>query len=144
MLKLLHSSIAVILLGCFLSAPSIAIKAKDTIPIARDISKNGEIELIQNEINVQDLDIEPIDTKKVKQSVIPDPAKEGKKVIGLFLKTMAGVGFCAIILYLILLFVKKFYSSAFISQDFEELENLDLSTPNNKNDALKSFLNRTR
>ena len=145
MQKLIHSIFAGLILGCFLLTPSIVLAQTDTIPVARDISsKNGEVELIQNEVSVQDLDIEPINTKKVKDTVIPDPSKEGKKVIGLFLKTMVAVGFCAVILYFILLFVKKFYSSAFVNTESEELENLYLSTPNNKQDALKSFLNRTR
>ncbi len=103
---------------------------------------DNKMELIQNDVRVNDLDIEPINVQNVKKDVIPDPHKESKKVMALFLKTMMGVAICAVILYIILLFVKKFYSSAFVA-DEEDYENLDLSTPNNKQDALKSFLNRS-
>jgi hypothetical protein len=128
----------------FMATPSVVLSQEDTIPVARDISTNGETELIQKEVSVKDLDIEPIDTKKVKDTVVPDTAKEGKKVIGLFIKTMVAVILCALALYCVLLFIKKFYSHLFVNQDSGELENFDLSTPNNKNDALKSFLNRTK
>ena len=128
---------------CFLAFPSIAL-SEETIPVARDISQGENMELIQNDITVEDAEIEPINTKKVKDTVVPDPSKEGKKVIGLFIKTMMAVAFCAIVIYLILIFVKKFFASAFINHDFEELENLDLATPNNKQDAIRSFLNRTK
>ena len=130
-------------MGVFLGMPTI-VAAQDTIPVARDISQRDEMELIQNEISVEDAEIEPINTKKVKDNMVPDSSREGKKVIGLFLKTMVAVGFCAVILYFILIFVKKFFASAFINHDFEELENLDLATPNNKQDAIRSFLNRTK
>ncbi len=101
-----------------------------------------KMELIQNDVRVNDLDIEPINVQDVKKDVIPDPHKESKKVMALFLKTMLGVAICAVILYIVLLFIKKFYSSAFVVEE-DEYENLDLSTPNNKQDALKSFLNRS-
>ena len=102
-----------------------------------------EIELTQDEIKIEDSEIEPLDTKEVKKTVVPNPKNEGKKVMALFFKTMMAVAFSAIILYVILLFVKKYYGSAFVSQE-ENYEELDLSCPTNKNDALKSFLNRTK
>ncbi len=105
-------------------------------------TENNKMELIQNDVRVNDLDIEPINVQDVKKDVIPDPHKESKKVMALFLKTMLGVAICAVLLYIVLLFVKKFYSSAFVSEE-DEYENLDLSTPDNKQEALKSFLNRS-
>lgn len=135
--------------GClfsFLLCPCFAIGEKDTIPVAREIvNSNGQtMELIQNEVNVKDLDIDPLDTKDVKNSVVPDAKKESKKVAMLFIKTMLGVMFSAIVLYIILLFVNKFYKSAFIENSTDEYENLDLATPQTKQDALKSFLNRVK
>ncbi len=115
------------------------VMAEITTPNQSDSSK---MELIQNDVRVDDLDIEPINVQDVKKDVIPDPHKESKKVMALFLKTMLGVAICAVILYIVLLFVKKFYSSAFVVEE-DEYENLDLSTPDNKQDALKSFLNRS-
>lgn len=118
---------------------------EDTIPVAREVSSgNGQMELIQNEINVKDLDIDPLNTKNIKNSVVPDTKKEGKKVMLLFLKTMLAVAFATVILYVILLFVKRFYRSAFVAQDQDEYENLDMSSPNSKQEALKSFLNRAK
>jgi len=109
--------------------------------------KNGQkegIELIQNDVQVEDSEIEPINTESVKKSVVPDTSKEGKKIIGLFLKSMVALAFCILTIYLILLFIKRYYYSSSVLSESEEFESLDLSTPNNKNDALKSFLNRTK
>ena len=155
MLKQVHKFLTALVIGCFLLTPSIVCavddisdtaqdKTAEEIPVSRGISQQGDVELIQNDIKVEDLNVEPINTGKIKESVVPDPNKEGKKVIGLFLKTMIAVVFCAILLYIILFFVKKYYASSFTSSDSEELDDFDLSTPNNKNDALKSFLNKTK
>ena len=104
----------------------------------------NKMELIQHDVKVNDLDIEPLNGNEVKKNVVPDAKQEGKKVIGLFLKTMMAVAFCAIILYVILVFVKKFYGSAFVNQEYDDFEAIDLSAPQTKQDALKSFLNRTK
>lgn len=104
----------------------------------------NKMELIQHDVKVNDLDIEPLNANEVKKNVVPDAKQEGKKVIGLFLKTMMAVAFCAIILYVILVFVKKFYGSAFVNQEYDDFEAIDLSAPQTKQDALKSFLNRTK
>ena len=143
MLKQVNKFLVAAVLSCILSIPGAAFAVTDTTPI-KDISQNSNIELIEQDVHVEDSDIEPIDTGKLKQSVVPDPSKEGKKVVGLFLKTMAAVAFCVVLLYAILLFVKKYYFVNFSGNESEELESLDLSTPNNRNDALKSFLNRTK
>jgi len=142
--KLPNSFIIAIIFGCFLISPSFVMAQNDTIPVAADISQTNETELIHQDINVRDSDIEPINTGSLKKSIVPDSNKEGKKVIGLFLKTMAAVIFSAILLYFILLFTKKHYFKFFSNAEYEELDDFDLSTPNNKNDALKSFLNRTK
>ncbi len=113
-------------------------------PQNTQVLDNTSMELIHNDINVKDLDINPIDTNAVQKSVVPDPKSEGKKVFALFLKTMMLSALCALLLYIILLFVKKFYASAFVTQEPQEFEELDLTTPENKQDALKSFLNRTK
>ena len=104
-----------------------------------------QMNFVQQDVKVNDLDIEPIDTQAVKKDVIPDTQKEGKKVAAYFLRAMLGVLFCSIVLYLILVFVKKYYSIAFVNPEEEEyFEAFDLSTPKTKQDALKSFLNRTK
>ena len=141
MLKQLHKLIAFSILSGFLFvSPMVLAEA----PLSVDNAVPSQMDLVTNDISVKDLDIDPINTEQVKKSVVPDTKKEGKKVIGLFLKTMVAVAFSAVILYIILLFVKKYYGSAFVSNEYEEYEALDLATPNNKTDALKSFLNRTK
>jgi len=142
-LKQVYNFFIAAVLICFLSINPIAFAVEDTDSVTKEISQNNDIELIHNDIHVEDSNISPMSTGTIKESVVPDPSKEGKKVFGLFLKTMVAVGFSVILLYFILLFVKRYYSNVF-NNESEELEDLDLSTPNNKNDALKSFLNRTR
>ncbi len=141
MLKRLHKIfLTIILFNCLFFVPF----AAQCEPLGDNANNSSQMDLVVNEVSVKDLDIDPINTEKVKKSVVPDTKKEGKKVIGLFLKTMIAVLFSAVIVYLILLFVKKFYGTAFYKNEYEEFEGLDLSTPTNKTDALKSFLNRTK
>ena len=83
MLKQLHKIIIFNCLICCLFLNPITIAT----PLAIDATTNKQqMEFIQSDINVKDIDIEPLNTQKVKQSVIPDTKKEGKKIIGLFLK----------------------------------------------------------
>ena len=143
MLKRAYSFFIAVILSCFLSTPMV-FAVEDIPQNAKEASQNNGTELIHNDIHVEDSNIRPMSTGAIRESVVPDPSKEGKKVFGLFLKTMFAVGFCGILVYVILFFGKKYYSDFFFNNESEELENLDLSTPNNKNDALKSFLNRTK
>ncbi len=143
MLKQVHKYIVFALLFCNLFFISFFVIENSAFAVV-DSGSSSQMELIENDVSVKDLDIDPINTEKVKKSVVPDAKKEGKRVIMLFLKTMMAVAFCSAIIYVVLLFVKKFYGSAFVSNDYDEFETLDLSTPANKIDALKSFLNRTK
>lgn len=113
-------------------------------PENTQIIDKESMELIHNDVNVKDLDINPINTKAVQKSIVPDPKSEGKKVLSLFLKTMILSAICAFLIYIVLLFIRKFYASAFVPQEPQEFEELDLTTPDNKQEALKSFLNRTK
>ena len=142
MQKRLHSILFSILFSCFMFGE---IQANPNSGLLAHRNNAEQMKLIQNDVKVNDLDIEPIDTQKVKKNVVPDTKKESKKVMALFIRTMLAVSLCAIILYVILVFVKKYYGSAFVSfEDEEYYEDYDLSTPNNKQDALKSFLCRTK
>ncbi len=112
------------------------------IPVVRESTENI---YTGGDSNVVDLDIDPINTDNVKKSVVPDTKNEIKKVVGLFIKTMIFVAFCVVLLYLILLFVKKYYGSAFVPPaDEDDYDNLELTTPEDKIAALKSFLNKTK
>ena len=143
MLKQLHKIFLYAILICSLSFPSVVYAVNEPYSADKNGQKEG-IELIQNDVQVEDSEIEPINTESVKKSVVPDTSKEGKKIIGLFLKSMVALAFCILTIYLILLFIKRYYYSSSVLSESEEFESLDLSTPNNKNDALKSFLNRTK
>lgn len=123
--------------GCYAVQKGIPVMTEDT---------THELTYDNSNSRVKDIDIDPINTDKVKKTVVPDTKKESKKLIGLFLKTMFLVAFSAILLYVILLFIKKFYGSDFIpsNEECENVEMLELNTPGTKSDALKSFLNRTK
>ena len=138
--KQLHSFILSVIIICFLSVP-IAFGEEQTNSLQDSVPKE-DVEYVQN--NIRDTNLEPMNTESIKKSVIPDPAKEGKKVIGLFIKMMMAVAFSALLIYALLLLVKKYYPVSFSAPENDDYENLDLSTPGSKNDALKSFLNRTK
>ena len=136
MLKQLSKITLAIFTVCFFMFPTLAMAQNQYEP---------SVGVIHSDIKVNDLDIEPINTQEVKKSVVPDAKKEGKKVLSLFLKTTSWVMFAIVIIYLILIFIKKYHGSAFVNPDDEEyFEAFDLSTPDNRQDALKSFLNRTK
>ena len=127
---------------CFLALNPIAI-ADNNLEALENITPE-QMKLIQKDVKVNDLDIEPINTNQVK-NVVPDTKKESKKVFAYFLRTMLAVAFSSIVIYLVLIFVRKYYGSAFMNADEEEyFEAFDLNTPNSKQDALKTFLNRTK
>ena len=140
--KILVFCFSLFYIASFIALPACAVD--DVIPVAHDVSLEGNEVLIQNDIKVKDNDIEPINTNSVKKTVVPSPKKEGRKVIDLFLKTMSAVVFCAVVLYVILVFVKRFYQSAFIDNDDKDIEGFDLTPPQSKNEALQSFLNRSK
>lgn len=124
------------------------IQSQNQSKIEDNIDFNSDFETDtsrQEQVKVKDLDVDPLDTVSLRKSVVPDPKQEGKKVVGLFIKSMLAVAFCAILLYIILYFVKKFYGERFVSKEYnKEVENLDLSTPETKEEAFRNFLNRTK
>ena len=144
MLKQLRKIFIIIGFTCFLTLNQYAIGIDKNLNALKKVTPE-QMNLIQKDVKVNDLDIEPMNTQKVKKNVVPDTKKEGKKVLALFLKTMLGVALSAIILYFILLYVKKFHNSAFANHEDEELQDTyNLSAPNNRNEALRSFLFRSK
>ena len=141
MQKLRHKLAILALIICFAFIRPMPY-CEAVIPVVQESSQ----EIITGDnTNVADLDIDPINTDKVKKSVVPDTKREIKKVIGLFMKTMVSVAFCIVLVFVILIFVRKYYGSAFAqSADDDEYDNLELTTPDDKTSALKSFLNRTK
>ncbi len=118
--------------------------SQEIIDSSQDSSQDSAQNPNPSQVKINDEEIEPINTAPVKKEVVPDSKKEGKKVIHLFLKVMGAVLLSGVLLFLILSFIKKYYSSAFAAEDYEDYESLNLNSPNNKEEALKSFLNRTK
>lgn len=141
MQKLKHKIAVIALIICFASICPMPICSAD-IPVVQETSQD----VFENDAtNVKDIDIDPINTEKVKKHVVPDTKNEIKKVIGLFIRTMTLVVLFAIIIYVALIFVKKYHGSSFAPPaDDDEYDNLELNTPDDKISALKSFLNRTK
>ena len=141
MLKQVHKFLLLSSLIVFLSFNSAVFAQNDNI-FKQNIVNEQTLAL--NNAKTSDFETSPIDTQNLKKNVVPDSKKESKKVINLFLRVMMAVLLSAGILYVILLFIKKYYGSAFAVQEYDEYESLNLSTPNDKEEALKSFLNRTK
>ncbi len=143
MLKHLHR---IILTLCFTGLITLNpnVQAKNDL-IALESITPEQMKLIQKDVKVNDLDIEPINTQVIKKEVVPDTRSEAKKVFAYLLRAACGVILSTILVFFILIFVKKYYSSAFVNPDEEDyFEAFDLSTPDNRQDALKAFLNRSK
>ena len=139
MQKKIHRYFLIILLCfclSFLSQPMVF--AKKDIPTLQE-----QMDLIQNDIRVDDLDIEPINTQDLKNNIVPDSRREGQKVLFLFLKTMFAVALASCIIYIVMLFIGKYRSSAFVETEYDEYAVLNLATPSNKQEAFMSFMSRT-
>lgn len=97
---------------------------------------NGDIE--KNSIQ------EPYDKSDLKREVVPETRGELFMVALMFLKVMFAVVICSIILYFLLLLVKKGYSEPVVYKTKEENLPEDLKSPQNENDALRTFFNQTK
>lgn len=97
---------------------------------------NGDIE--KNSIQ------EPYDKSDLKREVVPETRGELFMVALMFLKVMFAVVICSIILYFLLLLVKKGYSEPVVHKTKEENLPEDLRSPQNENDALRTFFNQTK
>ena len=78
----------------------------------------------------------------LKDDVSPQPKQELFRVLISFMKVMLGVVICSIIIFFLALFAKKFYSIPNASSAQNTPDNLH--TPNNSDEALKNFLNKTQ
>ena len=76
MQKLLHKLIVVICIICFSVISPVAYSAPG-IPV---VQESADINLTEDSINVKDIDIDPINTEKVKKNVVPDTKNEFKKL----------------------------------------------------------------
>lgn len=100
----------------------------------------------QKQIVIDDIKSSPNDNVALTKKVVPDTKSELTKMIKMFLKVMLAVAISTVIIFVVLLFVRRFYSPIVtledLNQDSEAKNTLD--TPQNKNDALKTFLDKTK
>ncbi len=140
-LKPLHKFILVLFLFYFLGCTSCVLAVEETSVVNKT---QNQMELVQKDVKVNDLDIEPINTSAIKNDVVPDTKKEAKKVLMLFIKAMFIVTLCAGLTYLGFLYAKKYHSEMLNTNEPKDFDMLDLATPQDKQDALKSFLKRSK
>ena len=95
MLKLLHKTLYISAIFCLLTLNPAVVADMNTNALEKTTAE--QMNFVQQDVKVNDLDIEPINTQEVKKNVIPDTQKEGRKVIAYFLRAMLGVVFCSII-----------------------------------------------
>lgn len=77
-------------------------------------------------------------------NAVPKLHSEFFDVIFRFIKTMIWVAISAVVLFILAIFVRKFYGAQLNAKYFEESENVDLRTPKNDTTALRGFLNQTK
>ena len=100
----------------------------------------------QKAIIIEDIEASANDNDVLTKNVVPDTFVELKKMVKMFLKVMLGVLVSTIIIFFLLLFVKRFYAPQVTlnSLNQDDTNNDGLDTPTNKNDALKTFLDKTK
>lgn len=77
-------------------------------------------------------------------NAVPKLHGEFFDVIFRFIKVMIAVAVASVVIYFLLLLVRKFYGEKLQEKYFNEDENLDLRTPKNDTTALRGFLNQTK
>lgn len=77
-------------------------------------------------------------------NAVPKLHSEFFDVIFRFIKVMIAVAVASVVIYFLLLLVRKFYGEKLQEKYFNEDENLDLRTPKNDTTALRGFLNQTK
>ncbi len=100
----------------------------------------------QRQIIIDDVQSSPNDNKDLTKKVVPNTRSELTKMVKMFLKVMLAVAISSVIIFAVLLFVRRFYSPAVTFEDLnsDEQKRITLDTPQNKNEALKTFLDKTK
>lgn len=94
-------------------------------------------------LKVEDKDFDPNANEELTKNVIPNTGVELIKLISMFGKVMFGVALASLILYFLLLFVKRFFNQPIQTSSEEDFDIRNLNSPKNTDEALKSFLDRT-
>ena len=100
----------------------------------------------QRQIVIDDVQSSPNDNKALTKKVVPDTRSELTKMVKMFLKVMLAVAISSVVIFLVLLFVRRFYAPMVTLEDLnvDEDKKITLDTPQNKNEALKTFLDKTK
>ena len=136
------------------SVKNIEIQTENTQQVKTGETKQEQIDKLneemglgeQKQIVIDDIKSSPNDNVALTKKVVPDTKSELTKMVKMFLKVMLAVAISTVIIFVVLLFVRHFYSPIVtledLNQDSETKNTLD--TPQNKNDALKTFLDKTK
>ena len=100
----------------------------------------------QNQIVIDDVQSSPNDNTALTKKVVPDTKSELTKMVKMFLKVMLAVAISSVVIFVVLLFVRRFYSPVVTMGDLNKDNDnkISLDTPQNKNEALKTFLDKTK
>lgn len=100
----------------------------------------------QKQIVIDDVQSSPNDNVALTKRVVPDTKSELTKMVKMFLKVMLAVAISSVVIFVVLLFVRRFYSPVVTMGDLnkEDDKKISLDTPQNKNEALKTFLDKTK
>ena len=100
----------------------------------------------QRQIVIDDVQSSPNDNKALTKKVVPDTRSELTKMVKMFLKVMLAVAISSVVIFVVLLFVRRFYAPMVTLEDLnaDEDKKITLDTPQNKNEALKTFLDKTK
>ena len=136
------------------SVDNIEIQTENTQQVETSETKEEQIDKLneemglgeQKQIVIDDIKSSPNDNIALTKKVVPDTKSELTKMIKMFLKVMLAVAISTVIIFVVLLFVRRFYSPVVTLEDLktdDEKKNT-LDTPQNKNEALKTFLDKTK
>ena len=100
----------------------------------------------QRQIVIDDIKSSPNDNVALTNKVVPDTKSELAKMVKMFLKVMIAVAVSSVVIFVVLLFVRRFYSpvAAFDESGENNEKRNTLDTPQNKNEALRTFLDKTK
>lgn len=137
-----------------ISVQEVELKDQNAADVANPSKTQEEIDKLNEEMGlgeqksivVDDIKTSPNDNDVLTKNVVPDTKSELYKMIKMFLKVMFAVAVSTIIIFILLLLTRKFYSPCVTLNKLNEGggENSGLDTPTNKSEALKTFLNKTK
>lgn len=118
-------------------------KAAEEAKIKEELTKEQKYIGETAPLRVEDNDFDPNSNEELTKEVIPNTSDEFIKLISMFARVMLAVLAASVIIYYLLLFVRKYFHPPIPSIGEEDFDVRDLNSPKNTDEALKSFLDRT-